>query len=179
MSNAEEKEYPSSGILLEMAKEEYRAERERSTGLDGKSSFFISVIIAVATIFIPIIPYGKLAKVFQGGTCSQKWLLGLFCIAILISFVFLILSFKKLYDAYRLRDYKRPSLDCISMEINHISPNDKVNKGLCDHYKTVVENNIGVNDTKVKSINVGIRMCGIGFLIMVIAAIGILVTVGG
>lgn len=179
MSRKKEKEFRSSGILLQMAKEEYAAEENRASGLDGKASFFITVIIAVATIFIPIIPFNKLPNIFTNGECSQKWLTGIFLAGVLIAFVLLIIAFKYLYDAYKLKDYKRPSLECIDTESYHIIPNDQLNKGLCTHYKGIVDKNVETNNNKANSVKVGIRLCGIGFLILMAATIGILIVIGG
>lgn len=174
-----EKKYKSSGILLEMAKEQYAAEAARSDGLDGKASFFITLIIAVATIFVPIFPFGKLTMIFAVGTCSQKWISGITTLGVVMAFALLIIAFKHLYEAYKLRDYMRPSLDCIDTESNHTAPMDKLNKGLCDHYKFVVDSNIETNNKKAESINKGVKFSGFGFAILIVSTIGILVTAGG
>ena len=173
------KEYTSSGILLEMAKDEYAKERERANALDNKASFFITVIVAVATIFVPIIPFGKLVSLYRKGGCTQKCITSVLLVLIVVAVGYLIKAFIKLYDAYKLTDYMRPSLECISAEGNHTAPNDELNKGLCDHYKTVVDDNITVNGKKCNSIAEGIKACGIGLLLLIISTVGLIITIGG
>lgn len=172
-------EFISSGILLDMAKDEYTKERERANALDSKASFFITVIVAAATVFVPIIPFEKLVRLYQDGVCAQKCIVSVFLVVVAIAFIFLVLAFRKLYDAYKLTGYKRPNLDCIEIENNHTAKNDELNKGLCDHYKTVVDDSIKVNGKKCDSIAAGIKYCGTGLLLLIISTIGLLITVGG
>lgn len=179
MAEQNEKKYISSGILLEMAKDEYAKERERANALDNKASFFITVIVAVATIFVPIIPFGKLLSLYQKGACTQKCITSVLLVLIAVAVGFLVYAFIKLYDAYKLTDYKRPNLECINTESNHTAQNDQLNKGLCDHYKTVVDYNIEVNKTKCDSISDGIKSCGIGLLLLIASTIGLIITIGG
>ena len=55
----------SSNVLLIMAKDEYSKESEISNTLDNKSSFFITAIIAITTLFVPIIPFKHLIAFFR------------------------------------------------------------------------------------------------------------------
>lgn len=178
-NQTEQQLFMSSAILLEMAKDEYTKERERANALDNKASFFMTVIIAVATIFVPIIPFGRLVSLYLNGICARKCIVSGLMFAVLIAFATLIIAFRRLYDAYKLTDYMRPSLACIDDEKNHKIPNDQLNKGLCDHYKTVVDDNIKVNERKCKSITDGIRYCGVGLVLLILSTIGMLITIGG
>ena len=175
----ENKEFISSGILLEMARDEYTKERERANALDNKASFFITVIVAVATIFVPIIPFGKIVPLYKTGLCVQKCFASVLLAGIIISVFILAFAFKKLYDAYKLTDYMRPNLDVIDDLQFHFLPTDKVEKGMSDHYKTVVDDNIAVNGKKCKSITLGIKLCGVGFMILIVTTIGLIITIGG
>lgn len=179
MEDQNEKKYISSGILFEMAKDEYTKERERANALDNKASFFITVIVAVSTIFVPIIPFGRLISLYQKGACTQKCIVSVLLVLIVIAVAFLISAFIKLYGAYRLTDYKRPNLECISTEGNHTAPNDQLYKGLCDHYKTVVDYNIIVNGKKCDTIAEGIKACGIGLFLLIISTVALIITIGG
>lgn len=178
-NSVENKQFISSGILLEMARDEYTKERERANALDNKASFFITIIIAVATIFVPIIPFGKIVRFYQKEYCTVKCIATLWLIILLLASIVIIVAFRKLYDAYKLTDYKRPSLDCISVESNHMCSNEQLNKGLCDHYKTVVDDNYAVNERKCKSISEGLKLCGVGFFMLIVSTIGMIVVVGG
>ena len=172
-------EFTSSRILLEMAKDEYTKERERANALDNKASFFLTVIVAVATIFIPIIPFEKIIVVFSSGDCWRKCLTSALLVGLIVAISLLRGAFIKLYDAYKLMDYKRPSLEAIADNQYHVMSEDQMNKGLCDHYKTVVDYNVKVNDKKCESITAGIKQCGTGFLALAITAICIQIVIGG
>ena len=48
--------YPSATTFLNVIRDEYTKEIERSNSLDNKAGIFIAAIIAVLTIFVPNIP---------------------------------------------------------------------------------------------------------------------------
>lgn len=98
---------------------------------------------------------------------------------IAVAFVFLIVAFKHLYDAYKLTNYMRPDIKALSNNSIHEAREDQTCKGLCTHYKTVVDNNVEVNGKKCESISNGIRLCGIGFLILTTSTICLQIVVGG
>ena len=178
MDDAKATKY-TSHILLEMAKDEYTKERERANALDNKASFFITVIVAVATVFVPIIPFSKFIGVFNNEECWRKCLTSILLVGLSVAIVLLIIAFIKLFNAYKLTDYKRPSLEAITDDQFHIATEDQINKGLCDHYKTVVDDNVAVNARKCEFITDGIKLCGVGFLVLAVVAICMQVIVGG
>ena len=57
--------YPAASILLEVSMNEYAKERERTNTIENKANVFISVIIALFTIYIPIIPFSKLFAAYS------------------------------------------------------------------------------------------------------------------
>ena len=96
-------EFISSGILLDMAKDEYTKERERANALDSKASFFITVIVAAATVFVPIIPFEKLVRLYQDGVCAQKCIVSVFLVVVAIAFIFLVLALSKSKTTIQLK----------------------------------------------------------------------------
>lgn len=171
--------YPAAHILLELARDEYTKEKERANALDGKASFFITVIVAVATIFVPIIPFSKIMGVFVSGECWQKCLTSVLILGLVVAFSFLIAAFKHLYDAYKLTDYMRPDIKALTDNSIHTAAEDETCRGLCTHYKTIVDDNVKVNEKKCKSISNGLRLCGIGFLILTASTICLQIIAGG
>lgn len=57
--------YPAASTLLEVSMDEYARERERTNTIENKANVFISVIIALFTIYIPIIPFSKLLTAYS------------------------------------------------------------------------------------------------------------------
>ena len=177
-SRNEMTQYPSAFLLLESAKDEYTKERERSSILDGKAAHFMTAILLVATIFIPINPFDKVVSVFQGSDCIVicATLLLLFILA--VSFAILAYAFKRLYDAYAIREYLRFELENTDVEYR-VKPNNIIASALCDHDRGIVENNIKVNNKKVEAVNKGVKACGIGFLLLSVSTICLKIVIGG
>lgn len=173
-----QQEFISSEILLNMVMDEYAKERERTNALDNKASFFMTILTAVGTIFVPIFPFGKLRYLVTHSSDIQANIVVDMLIVAVFALSFLIMAFLSLYEAYKLTDFKRPSLKCIDDEIIHKARKDQVKKGLCDHYKTVVDYNIAVNNQKCDCITKGIRFCGIGLLLMIISTIVLRIMIG-
>ena len=112
MSEEEGKEeYPSAYLLLESARDEYTKERERSQILDGKAAHFMTAIILVATVFVPIIPLNEISEVFDRSSCEIKCVVILLGLGAIVSFFFLIFAFKHLYDAYHTTLQKETNHD--------------------------------------------------------------------
>ena len=179
MGKKEKKCYISSRVLLEMVRDECAKEQERGNNLDNKSGFFITVILAVATIFVPIIPLEKILSVYQFGVCVQKCCISVMLFCVIISFLLLIGAFRSLYEAYKLTDYMHPDLSIIDNEGYHILHPDRIEKGLCDHYKTIVCFNRDVNNRKCDAITLGIKMCSVGFVILIVSTVGMKIIIGG
>lgn len=176
---SEHEDFPSAGILFQMVMDEYSKERERTNALDSKSSFFITLIVAVATIFVPIIPFSSIIVFYRTASFNQRLIINASFILMIVSFILLTVAFIKFYNAYRLTKYKRPNLDLIDDDSFHIPAEDIVKRGLCKHYKGIVDYNVAVNKDKCDSINKGVGLCSIGFLFLIISAISILITLGG
>ena len=165
--------YPSAGLLLQCARDEYDKERDRTRNLDNKASFFMSAIILVATIFIPIIPFSEIKSIILHGTCSERWLVGIFGVVMVVSFIILLLAFKSLYDAFKIKEFWRYESKNMDDIVLHSSPPDVIESTLCENYRKIVETNIEANDGKALSVNKGLKLCAIGFLILAISAIGV------
>lgn len=176
--NIKEVSFPAASILLESAKDEYTKERERSQFLDNKASFFMSAVILVATVFIPIIPFDMFVKFAQKADCCKICFFVLICIALTVAFVILAISFKELYDAYDIKGYDRFNIDNVDdEEIQKISVNG-IEVALCENYKKIVAANIIINNEKAENIQKGIKKSAIGFLILAFAAIVMVILVG-
>lgn len=99
--------YPSAHVLLQCAWDEYTKERERSQFLDSKASFFMSAVVLVATVFVPMIPFEGIRNVLMGTLSWLSIAVTVLTIFLITSFIILALAFKALYDGYNIRSYKR------------------------------------------------------------------------
>lgn len=170
--------FPSAELLLESARDEYTKERERTHFLDNKASFFMSAVILLATIFIPIIPFGSFIKFIDSAPCCQMFIFILACVGLATAFVLLIFSFKHLYDSYKIKEYMRFDIDNVDDQGVLKTSHNGTEIALCKNYKKAVVGNIKINDSKAEDIRVGIKLSAIGFLLLSIAAITLVILIG-
>ncbi len=170
--------FPSAGLLLESARDEYTKERDRTQFLDNKASFFMSAIILVATIFVPVIPFSKFRKALLGGVLYEQIVLCVFGVLLLVSFGFLISAFRNLYNAYKIKAYERFNPENINKLDVLQAHKNSVEKALCDDYRDTIEKNIKNNDDKTISIQAGLKECSVGFLLLTISAIILMIVIG-
>lgn len=170
--------YSSAGLLLESAKDEYTKERERTQFLDNKASFFMSTIILIVTVFVPILPFSGLPEAFGKASLMEKLILYTLCLALIASFIIFGISFKKLYLAYKIQAYQRFNVDNVTIEHNLVGPKNAMEKALCQNYANTIQKNIKTNDTKAYNVQKGIKLCAIGFLILAISSIIMAITIG-
>lgn len=173
-----ELDFPSAGLLLESAKDEYTKERERTQFLDNKASFFMSAIILMATIFVPVIPFGKFIKTITEGETYQQLSLAALGVLLVVAFGFLVSAFKSLYEAYKIKEYQRFNVENLSNLNAHSQKREILEKVLCEDYRNTIEKNIKNNDYKATSIQAGIKNCAIGFLLLSLTAIMLMIIIG-
>lgn len=163
-------QYSSAGLLLKSAKDEYNKERERAKHLDKKAEHFMTLIVLVATVFIPIIPFNNLIGVFKGDYLLKKYVVFVICKYIIAAFSLLIYAFKNLYDSYKLQFFLRFDINNIT-DANLIEPLFFTEKTLCIIYRDIVNDNIKTNKYKADNVEEGILFCCIGFLVLMLSTI--------
>lgn len=173
--------YPSAPVLLEVAKDEYTKERERSNSLDNKSSVFISAIIAMVTIFIPIIPFKEVMTVYASGNNVSISILTIISCIFITAVAYLIAAFYKLYTAFKLKAYSRVCFDDLQDKDILAAEPSAAQKGLIDHYCTILNTNENINNEKADKVSLGLKYSIIGFSLLVLSAISLIIitNIGG
>ena len=175
-----ERQYPSSAILLDSARDEYTKERERSQIIDGKAAHFMTAIILVVTVFIPIIPLTDILPFYYStADCIWKCISAVIISVMLASFVVLILAFKCLYDAYKLQKYMRYNSNNLDDDTLHKEARDYILRAMCANYKELIDYNIEQNNKKADAVTRGLRLCSIGFLLLAVSAMLLRIIIGG
>jgi hypothetical protein len=163
--------YPSAAVFLDVIKDEYEKERDRSNSLDNKANIFISAIIAALAIFIPSIPYGEIKGYII--KCDRIpflfiWIM-IGCLG--TAMVLITISFYNLYQALKVRGFKRPQIETLKNE-NFLKYNENYSqKALIDHYYTILTYNQDVDTTKADKLQLGILLSVIAFLLMMVVTI--------
>lgn len=168
----------TSTIYLDIVRETYNNEIERTNMLDKKASVFITAIIAVITIFIPIIPFEQIIEVYQYGNKVQIIVATCSLCALLVSFVLIGIAFFYLYKAFSLRSFGKVNLENISKTINQKYSIIEIEKNLFSHYKAICVENTNTNNEKAQKIKFGLKLSMFSFLILCIAAISLIIVVG-
>lgn len=172
--------YPSSYLLLDSARDEYTKERDRSSILDGKAAHFMTAILLVVTVFIPIIPLTEILPFYASETdCVKLCIVTLIIIVLLVSFGVLIAAFKSLYDAYKLKSFERFNSNNLDDELLHREAQDYIARTMCADYKEHIDYNIEENGRKAESVTKGLRLCGVGFLLLAGSAMILRIVIGG
>lgn len=173
MENDNRETNPSTELLLEVAKDEYSKERERSISLDNKSGIFIAASIAMCTVFIPIIPFGKVLNYY---TVNQKTdFVSIMLVVLAVAFGLIAYSFYKLFRSISLKNFNRVDID--SLKDNEIQMQEPsiTAAGLIEHYHSIIKNNTEINKGKAEQLVTGIQMSLIGFLLLSVATISLLI----
>ncbi len=171
--------YPSSNIMLEISKDEYAREKERTKTIEGKAQAFMSAIIAIFTIYIPIIPFSKLIVAYR--TFNK---VGIVCITsalcvMLASVILLVIAFNNLYRAFKIKAYYRVDFSNLNDEEILSQSKEAVTKGLIEHYNTILVGNAEINSEKAKRVDIGFKFCIIAIALMSISAIALIIITGG
>lgn len=161
--------YPSATTFLNVIRDEYTKEIERSNSLDNKAGIFIAAIIAVLTIFVPNIPY----KNIVGSLYADRnvAIITVFLCLLTGALILIVISFTELYMVIKTEGYKRPQIDSLIKE-NLLQQDENVSQeGLIEHYYEIVDSNENLNSKKAKHLDTGIIIAVIAFLLMLIVTI--------
>ena len=177
--------YPFADEMLTTIRQEYETENDRKKTLDTKASTFITVNIALLTIFIPLIPFMDLQSFFGKSTGIEKTVAIIGLIMLGVSIVFLLVSFVILVYAAGISGYRRVQLDSIL----NLSSNEEqidvscVKQTLVAHYHQILrgpiddEGNYKINTDRADKIQLGIILMVIGYVVLFISTIVLRITV--
>ncbi len=170
--------YPSAAIMLKISMDEYAKEKERSNIIDNKANAFISVIIAIITLYIPIIPFSKLKWAY-----SEFAKTGIVCVTIVlcvivVSLVLMIIAFINLYNSFKLQPFYRVDFGNLN-DVSLLQQSENiVKKGLIDHYNTILVGNAEINNKKAQKVSVGLKYSIISFLLLSLSTISLIIIWG-
>lgn len=182
--NAKQK-YPFADEMLTTIRQEYETENDRKKTLDTKASAFITVNIALLTIFIPLIPFMNLKSFFHKSSGIEKSVAIIGLIMLGVSIMLLLISFVILVYAAGISGYKRVQLDSILNLSSYEEQRDVscVKQTLVAHYHQILrgtiddEGNYKINTGRANKIQLGIILVVIGYVILFISTIVLRITI--
>ncbi len=169
----------SSTLLLEIMRESYYKEMERTNILDNKTGVFISALIAVITIFMPIIPFDSLVTLYKEGAKYQ--IVGVTCAlcGLVVAFILLGIAFFNLYKAISPKTFVKVNI----ADVNKINPQEadisEIEEDLTHHYYDICSTNADKNGKKAEKFSLGLKLSIFSFLILCFSVIALNIFMGG
>lgn len=187
MAENQSPKYPYAGKMLEEIKNEYAIENERENKIATKASAFITVVVAVVTLYIPLIPFDNMIKYFQANhSCVVICLVILSLLLLVVGLVVLMVAFGFFIKAYGVKGHNRVEVNDllnIANQNEQMQTEEQVNQGLVAQYHQILcgfngkAGNMDINTQSALANQKGIKLTVIGFAIMSIATIALRIMV--
>lgn len=189
-SDQEESKYPFAEWMLGEIKEQYAIENERENKINTKAGAFITVIVAVIALYIPLIPFDRLKVFMQLASTSdvERSITVLFLVILGLGMMILMMAFYYFLRAYGIKGYQRVQVDDLLSLANETGEKnnysrDQVAQGLTAHYHKILrgtldmDGNMKINTNSADSVLYGIIWTVVGFIIVSIATIALRIIV--
>jgi hypothetical protein len=179
--------YPLAEQMLNIIRDEYAVENERKKTIDSKALTFITVNIAMLTVFIPLIPFENIVGFMKNaeGVFMILSIIGL--IGLGISVASLIVSFVILVQVAGISGYARVNMDSIlslSAEQDENENITSVKQGLVAHYHRILrgtvdeKGNCVINSNRADRMQIGIIFTVVGYVVLFFSTILLRIIVG-
>lgn len=163
--------FQSAASALPTMADEYTKERERASILDNKSISLITILIALLTVYVPLIPFEIINNTYSNGSKNEFALMFLAVLMLIISFIITIISFNKLIKTIKLQEYRKADIDVICKEDYLKYDKDEMEKSLCQHYQELIHYNSKINDDKVNNLSGCFSMVSIVFFLLLVSTV--------
>ena len=179
-NNINENCFPSSGasIMLDISKNEYSKERERANILDNKAGILISAIIAMVTLYVPIIPFSIIKKTYIESNKLSVVMLTINLCVLVLACMSIAIAFYNLYKVISVKPYLRVNFENLNDENVLCQSKENIELGLLNHFNTILIKNAEINDEKAKMLVRGLKYSILSFALISISAISLIIIVG-
>lgn len=125
--------------------DEYSKERERSCNLDNKAGLFATIIIAIITLHMQIIPLSEIVPAYIKATKWQCTALTIILGIMGLGLSCFVAAFVDIYRAIKVKPFNRVNFDNLtSVELLAADPN-KTAEAMIRHYRQIVaETNVKI-----------------------------------
>lgn len=163
--------FKGARVALPVFIDEFSKECERKNVIENKINTLLTIIIAILTVFIPIVPFGSI-KTYLFGNCNGVIIVTtIACVLLGISFVMLAVDFGILMSAISIQTYSKVDILSLDLDDNLKQDANSVEKGLCDHYKEITLENSNLNDKKANKYQVCLPITIVAFLLLALGTI--------
>lgn len=163
--------FQSASSALPTMVDEYTKERERAGILDNKAISLITILIALLTVYIPLISFDTIYNAYLNGSKIRFALVFLAVLMLIVSFILTAISFNRLIKTVKLQEFRKADIDTICKDDYLKCDSDVMEKALCEHYKELIQYNSKINDEKVKNLSGCFDMISIIFFLLLISTV--------
>ncbi len=160
-----------ANVALPVFMDEYSKELDRKMAIENKITSLIPIEIAILTVFMPIIPFEELKKLFVSECNGVVIATTVACVHLFIAIILMASSFVTLMRAIQIKTYSKVDIQELEQEKNLSQKMNAVEVGLCGHYKDITLANSYLNDEKAKKYESGLPLAIISFFCLVIGTI--------
>lgn len=158
--------YKAAKVILPVMMDEYTKERERGGIIDNKAITLLTILVALLTIYIPIVPFENIIRVYNEGTQNALICLGVTGLLFVSAIIITVIAFVKLIRIIQLHNYERVAVqDIATPDALKVLP-DEAEKALCVHYFNLIETNADINDKKANRISDCFVLTIVSFLLL-------------
>jgi len=174
-------EYPCLSIFLPILENEYMEEKARTDRIDNKAIALLTIIIALITIYVPIIPFEKVAQVYSEASacCLFSCIFSLFLLLGIIAIVIAIYSAKKIIEAYKPTEFPAINVEHLNTNENlSCNPAYSFQLKLIQHFQSIILSTSETNTKKAVILVHQVKNVTIVFILLSVSAIGTLICSG-
>ena len=164
----------NSKEALNMMKDSYFSELNKTYQIDNKAGVISAVIIGLFTLYIPMIPFEKIKKSFRIFSKTNVVILTIMLYSLLLSFILLMIAFYFFYKSYNVRNFKYLNLDDLIDEKYLRKSSEEMNVFFCEKYLKVIKHNFKVNNEKVMFLKKGIFLSFTSFTLISVVLVTLL-----
>lgn len=163
--------YGGAESALPTMMDEYTKERERAGILDNKAIALITMLLALLTVYIPVIPFNEMKELLKTSTRIQHTMVVITLILLSIALVMAGITFFELINTIKLQAYTKVDIDKVCQDDYLKSPKAVMEYALCDHYKEIIHHNSEINDTKANRIKCCFTWITVTFFLLLISTL--------
>ncbi len=169
--NTTEVAFEGARVALPIFMDEYSKECDRKNVIENKINTLLTIEIAILTVFIPIVPF-ECIKTYLFDNCNDITITAtIACVLLGISIVMMAVAFGILMSAVSIQTYSKVDINELDLEDNLKQDANSVEKGICDHYKTITLENSNLNDKKANKYQICLPITIVSFFLLALGTI--------
>lgn len=171
--------FTAAQCILEVLKDEYTKERERTVILDNKAMAMATALLAILTLYIPIIPFDKVLLISKNGTVAERVILSLALLGLITSLIVSLIELAIILMALGIQKYMRVDINDLCQDAILRVDEDVVERELVLHYQKLILTNSKVNDDKANKVRTAFSLLIVIFTLLLLSAVALSFMSGG